>query len=1064
MANYISQFEGEEIDKGVKGGINYLDSKGYLFNLIGVSTSLESAVETLNNSPTLMSHQKIQGVGLIFKDLNSNIIEAVFDDVDSNNFSSPSKWRSHYILTDIEYPLLDGSLSKFVRADGTLSEIAIGSGGYAANVYPTNVNSDVATYKKLSYTSDVSAIEISGTSSNNVPTLIANYLYDQSIGVTTIDAGIWRFTTMARVDQAQGVTKLRITVFKRATNGTETNLFSFDSEEINNTSNEKKVIEYNAPLFTVVDTDRIGIRLYAVSDATSNRTITLTIGDGNAAYLNTPVALRHKQLREPNEDPNVQHMTAEEASHVEALTNGAYQAVSEKNAANGYPGLDASGKLTEGLLPFHYQKSSEKGQPNGYASLDGGGDVPDAQIPTNIERNTNKNAANGYVGLDSEIKIDNRQLRRTNGYYSPGISDLIKIDHDDRLNFGTDDFTIECSFTYHSGAGAIVRKNGADSHFIIYINGSYELQVYLTGSGINKVLTVSGMTISKEVDYHCVVSRINNRVFVYLNSQVVGIFDILSMNLTSGVPIYIGQVGLNFSIHNLRIFNRGFGQLDVDRYYNNGQPDKTRLTYSDTNIVTAELFSGGDFESGLKGSKGDSSGTVSTWSLNTVTPISGSQDGRLEVTTGSTSDPFVPYLSFPMSLKSGLKYKVSFKYKLNAGIIDNKIRVWNGYSRLLLETLNDYIKTSETISFTLDMVYDYSLLLYFETINNNLIDIQIDDISVKQIGSVLELLPENATPTTWLGTQQGINGITSGNPSLNYGNFYKKEEITAEPSFIEFERTGNGSKIARVNVLCSTSNVAIITGGEFFSDDGTTPTSLGTSVQLFAGLDRPLYYKATNKFGTIKVLNLNKLFNISAPAHAPILRGSLTDSSIRSYADFSNTAGNIKGDCKDLNRHMKYFSTGVSSLSGDIINAPRGLIGFTIGVNCPNVTGLFRDLPRLLVQCYIYSGTVGGNIDDLPNMLNDIKIQKGSGGGTPFSYTAGHVFAQSINQLIIRPYTVGELTSTDIDNIFIDLNNSVTTAIGAKTIDLRGNCAAPTAASLDARNELASKGFTLYIN
>lgn len=85
-----------------------------------------------------------------------------------------------------------------------------------------------------------------------------------------------------------------------------------------------------------------------------------------------------------------------------------YQKESEKGAANGYPALDATGRMPEAQLPSTaaldadvtseigsaitahegladphtgYQKESEKGGANGYASLDAGGLVPVSQLP-----------------------------------------------------------------------------------------------------------------------------------------------------------------------------------------------------------------------------------------------------------------------------------------------------------------------------------------------------------------------------------------------------------------------------------------------------------------------------------------------------------------------------------------------------------------------------------------------------------------------------------------------------------------------------------------------------------
>lgn len=78
-----------------------------------------------------------------------------------------------------------------------------------------------------------------------------------------------------------------------------------------------------------------------------------------------------------------------------------------------------------------------------------------------------------------------------------------------------------------------------------------------------------------------------------------------------------------------------------------------------TNIVT-----GGDFESGLVGGKGDGGGSVSTWTLNTTSPIAGTKDGLLDVTTAG---PGRPTLSWPGTAVLGKLYKHSIKHKHNSG-------------------------------------------------------------------------------------------------------------------------------------------------------------------------------------------------------------------------------------------------------------------------------------------------------------------------------------------------------------------------------------------------------------
>lgn len=69
---------------------------------------------------------------------------------------------------------------------------------------------------------------------------------------------------------------------------------------------------------------------------------------------------------------------------------------------------------------------------------------------------------------------------------------------------------------------------------------------------------------------------------------------------------------------------------------------------------------------------------VATWSLNTISPVSGTIDSRLVVSTPSTIS-FRPSLAFNLksSLAVGKLYKMSFKYKVNSGS-PKILAVYNG--------------------------------------------------------------------------------------------------------------------------------------------------------------------------------------------------------------------------------------------------------------------------------------------------------------------------------------------------------------------------------------------------
>lgn len=199
--------------------------------------------------------------------------------------------------------------TKFLNGNRTWSDIAIGGGGYAANIYFTVNNSDVSGYYKASYTLPSTETVLSSII-NNQEILLRTYLYDTAIGVTLIDAGNWVASFTAKVSTNTGVTNLKAEVFLRAANGTETTLFSAYSPELNNTDYLVIKTETNQQSFSCNTTDRLGVRVYAKTTSNANVTVSSIVGNGRASYFNAPLKLRHNQLRDLNGDSNYLHITS----------------------------------------------------------------------------------------------------------------------------------------------------------------------------------------------------------------------------------------------------------------------------------------------------------------------------------------------------------------------------------------------------------------------------------------------------------------------------------------------------------------------------------------------------------------------------------------------------------------------------------------------------------------------------------------------------------------------------------------------------------------------------------
>ena len=190
-------------------------------------------------------------------------------------------------------------------------------------------------------------------------------------------------------------------------------------------------------------------------------------------------------------------------------------------------------------------------------------------------------------------------------------------------------------------------------------------------------------------------------------------------------------------------------------------------------------------------------------------------------------------------------------------------------------------------------------------------------------------------------------------------------------------------------------------------------------------------------------------------------------SGLTSRAFFSGNSmtltGNISTLPSGLTNSVVLFGNSMA-LTGDISTLPSGLTNTVLFIgNSMTLTGNISTLPSGLTSTVYFEGnlmTLTGDIKVSAPNVTMFNIQTTSL-STNINYTSGRVW-RNVTQLLIR-LKVGRLTATEVDNIFIDLNNSPLVT-GAGTIDLRGNNAPPTVASLSARNSLVTKGKTILTN
>lgn len=230
-------------------------------------------------------------------------VEDVLTSVSTENALSANMGRQ---LNDTKQDnLVSGTNIKTINGEDITGSgditISAGSGGFAANLYFSDVQSTIEpSYKTLSYTPDTVSVQKdiicnTGETSGEV------YLFELPIDTDRIDAGSWIMNFYSQVDNNNGETFLRYEAFMREDGtGIETTLFSSTSRELDDIIQYRE-FQTTQSLFTVNPTARYGIRVFANTNANQNRTVSYIVGDGNASYSNTPVATRHDQLRNRDE-------------------------------------------------------------------------------------------------------------------------------------------------------------------------------------------------------------------------------------------------------------------------------------------------------------------------------------------------------------------------------------------------------------------------------------------------------------------------------------------------------------------------------------------------------------------------------------------------------------------------------------------------------------------------------------------------------------------------------------------------------------------------------------------
>ena len=247
----------------------------------------------------------------------------------------------------------------------------------------------------------------------------------------------------------------------------------------------------------------------------------------------------------------------------------------------------------------------------------------------------------------------------------------------------------------------------------------------------------------------------------YLPVQTTRIWETVGDNLVENGSFRSGS--------NL-IQNGSFKEIGPELITNGNFTDISEelIVNGDFTATGSELVTDNDFESGLIGTVNNSlGGAVYTWALNTVSPISGTQDGKLSITSAGTVSHY-PRLGFDGGLELDKDYVFTFDYKVNSGTCEfSSINRGGGSSDVF-----------PTVTLTGSGTYTY----YFQaqgtsliTINfngTNLFETQFDNISVKEVG-------QDWTLNNW-----SIGNNIASNDGVNTGNLNQDVGLQQDKSYL----------------------------------------------------------------------------------------------------------------------------------------------------------------------------------------------------------------------------------------------------------------------------------------
>jgi hypothetical protein len=176
----------------------------------------------------------------------------------------------------------------------------LGGGVGAGNgvvLYFDETPSGISTYKTIAPSPDADPESDQFVVVNNNTLLIYGYANPVAIGRTTIDSGAWDFNIYTYVSNTTPTSTLIFEVYSRTSGGTETLLFSVESDPISFTAVQLMNFTTVQPAYSVNATDYLVVKVYGKTTAAINIDVHFVhSGTDHYSHIHTPLAPLHNDL------------------------------------------------------------------------------------------------------------------------------------------------------------------------------------------------------------------------------------------------------------------------------------------------------------------------------------------------------------------------------------------------------------------------------------------------------------------------------------------------------------------------------------------------------------------------------------------------------------------------------------------------------------------------------------------------------------------------------------------------------------------------------------------------